>query len=1075
MPPKKRDKEGETSKTQRSDAAKNDHDLFLQAFEKPTQIYRYLRVRNANSPIFLQRNLSYMQYRMSRSHKSRRNFEVDSILERVSKSLVPAALRGGFMTITFLGFYDKKPVPACEAPKEPVKVETLLLKICHKKRKDTTSPVMSVTVGTSIVPTNPSEECPPPKAPTVSISVDEFCEDPGEVKSYHLLLRVYNAPVNGANGSDQESVEPVTKRRRTSTSRDEIKLFGTDLVIYDKQKQCLLGDGDYELLMDELVQPRNLPRKFPSWEPIGDLNELAPLQRLREFAVTDFMDCNSFELFSNGPTLKFKLEWSREQRSSFVDRPRLMPSREEEVLDSNGNKENRQDRAAKKQVGDKKEEDKKSGKPVIVYQFHYNNNSRQQTEPCSDLHCPWCSLDCGSLFSLLKHLKLCHARFTFTYTPLPNMARVDVAINESYDGSYTGSPHDVIAQPGGSAFSRNGPQIRTSVSNILVCHPKRQKPSLSEFVELEEESGDLQRSFITGHNRLYHHTVTCLPVHPKEMDNDSEGENDPKWLQTKTMMMIDEFTDVNEGEKELMKMWNLHVMKEGYVGDCQVPTACTKFLEKKGKELLDKNLYRNFIVHMCSLFDYGLVSPVALYQIVQQLHEMVKDHHATAMQGSWEAQKEHWIKSGAKEKQNTPSHFKNQAPSGLNVDPSARRKLYSPGSYKSESPSRRKTQQQDDDDEEDDEEDEEDYEDEDDEDDNEKAGNQKSSCSSSSASSTSSDFVTTKKKCVSSSSSCSSSSSDPDKKKIVSSKNGSFPPSIHSQQKGPLILGKAQSTQSQKPSFNLNSKPQLADSGSADALKRKSPSQGLSPSPSQNKSKSMSGFSIEPPVKKKIVTQPNGKPQAMSSQLGTVSSELKRKLTSSIGSTVFPAGSSNINESKKVVVTSLSQHMQPVGNKGTSQGVSDPKKRMSLPAIATNGTKPQINCVTNSAVQNNEFKKKPTISNGVPLLADGKLISNCTVEVSPLVEEIVSASGNKVPSTTFDLIDTKRKPSLGPNSIGIPTDLEENAIQRRKSICTDSPSTQDSSLVLLRRKSFSSNQSSEPSPIQTVPSKGVTS
>lgn len=29
--------------------------------------------------------------------------------------------------------------------------------------------------------------------------------------------------------------------------------------------------------------------------------------------------------------------------------------------------------------------------------------------------------------------------------------------------------------------------------------------------------------------------------------------------------MIDEFTDVNEGEKELMKMWNLHIMKHGYV------------------------------------------------------------------------------------------------------------------------------------------------------------------------------------------------------------------------------------------------------------------------------------------------------------------------------------------------------------------------------------------------------------------------------------------------------------------------------------------------------------------------------
>ena len=48
--------------------------------------------------------------------------------------------------------------------------------------------------------------------------------------------------------------------------------------------------------------------------------------------------------------------------------------------------------------------------------------------------------------------------------------------------------------------------------------------------------------------RLYHHTTTCLPIYPKEMDIDSEGENDPEWLQNKTMMMIDEFTDVNEGK-----------------------------------------------------------------------------------------------------------------------------------------------------------------------------------------------------------------------------------------------------------------------------------------------------------------------------------------------------------------------------------------------------------------------------------------------------------------------------------------------------------------------------------------------
>ncbi len=63
--------------------------------------------------------------------------------------------------------------------------------------------------------------------------------------------------------------------------------------------------------------------------------------------------------------------------------------------------------------------------------------------------------------------------------------------------------------------------------------------------------------------RLYHHTMTCLPVHPKELDIESEDENDPVWLQQKTKMMIDEFTDVNEGEKEMMKLWNCHIMRHG--------------------------------------------------------------------------------------------------------------------------------------------------------------------------------------------------------------------------------------------------------------------------------------------------------------------------------------------------------------------------------------------------------------------------------------------------------------------------------------------------------------------------------
>lgn len=56
--------------------------------------------------------------------------------------------------------------------------------------------------------------------------------------------------------------------------------------------------------------------------------------------------------------------------------------------------------------------------PLTFYvsvQFQYNNNTRQQTEARDDLHCPWCTLNCRKLYSLLKHLKLSHSRFIFNY------------------------------------------------------------------------------------------------------------------------------------------------------------------------------------------------------------------------------------------------------------------------------------------------------------------------------------------------------------------------------------------------------------------------------------------------------------------------------------------------------------------------------------------------------------------------------------------------------------------------------------------------------------------------------------
>lgn len=296
----------------------------------------------------------------------------------------------------------------------------------------------------------------------------------------------------------------------------------------------------------------------------------------------------------------------------------------------------------------------------IAFYFVHNNVSHQTTTATSCMDCPWCSLNCLSLYSLLKHLKLCHARFAFNFVHSEgNLARIEVSINELFDGSYAGAPNNYLTTPSaGYAFSRSGPVRRTSVTHVQVCRPRRMKPNLAEFTETDEAlemngaagcgAGGIDRPYLTGHNRLYHHTMTCLPVHPRELDVDSEEESDPRWLKQKTMMMIDEFTDVNEGEKELMKLWNLHVMRHGFVGDCQTALACEMFVEQQGEQVLVRNLYRNFVVHMCSLYDYGLVSSEAFHRVVQRLHKSLSDSQSAKgiIYSARARHREHWVTSG---------------------------------------------------------------------------------------------------------------------------------------------------------------------------------------------------------------------------------------------------------------------------------------------------------------------------------------------------------------------------------------------------------------------------------------------
>lgn len=593
---------------------------------------------------------------MSRNHKNRKNFRVDSLLHKVQAQQDPSSCRSpSQMTLTFTGFFDRS------QKKDVVTAEAVILKICNKKRRELD---FSLSVGSCEVPHNP-EACAElhangsgtvsstrqrdhgtsattttttTTATAITVPGNSFCPNgTGLVRSYVLLLRV----TAGSQSNDGDCAEPPVKKARRNAcggrsgaasaggngGTEESRHYVGEMVVYDQQR-CMLTDGEYQLRLRPWGPKASPLARTASWESLNNAEGSRPL-----------------DTFEKCPKVSFQLVWgsAEDEEDEASDhrrttRPVLSPvelnvtepghkctrSRRNGELLKAGQQQQQGGEVAvpsgRQQGGSKGglQASAQQHRMRVVYQFVHQQQTRQQTEARADLRCPWCLLQCRLLAALLKHLKLCHGRFTFTYVPHPKGARIDVSVNECYDGSYAGNPQHLHTQTG-YAFGRSGPARRTPVTYVMACRPKRAPLSLSEFLEQDEQDIDQPRPYMSGHNRLYYHTETCLPVRPQEIDRDSESEDDPEWLRIKTQLMIDEFTDVNEGEKELMKMWNLHIMKYGFVGDCQVALACNMFVEQKGRELIQRNLYRNFVLHMCNLLDFGLVSASVVYTTVRRL------------------------------------------------------------------------------------------------------------------------------------------------------------------------------------------------------------------------------------------------------------------------------------------------------------------------------------------------------------------------------------------------------------------------------------------------------------------------
>lgn len=323
----------------------------------------------------------------------------------------------------------------------------------------------------------------------------------------------FPSPIKNVS-SDEEA--PFKRRRKQDLSF----VYRVEFVILRPNEPFKLIPGDYDFRLCKRSCTKSFLSSDDEWDSLDE-------------GFEENVDYNTDETGDSLPTLSIKVAWNAQNSGKGVKKGlRQSPGKKTIVPIIPASVQPSRD-----VVTSQRKEEEKEDWVKIVYRFFYNSIDAQTTIGRSNFCCPWCFLNCISFKPLKMHLINCHNRFNFKMFTESNGAkyegRIDVSPNESFDGSYAGNPHHLVQPELGLFFARNGPTRRNSVTCVLVS--KKGIEFRNEDCDSETEEGE---AFITqGHDRLYYHTKTSLPIRPQDMDYDSESENDPLWMRTKTQLV----------------------------------------------------------------------------------------------------------------------------------------------------------------------------------------------------------------------------------------------------------------------------------------------------------------------------------------------------------------------------------------------------------------------------------------------------------------------------------------------------------------------------------------------------------
>ena len=91
---------------------------------------------------------------------------------------------------------------------------------------------------------------------------------------------------------------------------------------------------------------------------------------------------------------------------------------------------------------------------------------------------------------------------------------------------------------------------------------------------------------------------------------------------------INEYVDVNRGEKRILELWNDFMFKRSSVGFVHLPDICSQFIKANGSLIVKENLYRNCVLHFTNMEQSGMIDCITHLRLVGQIQTHVADEEA---------------------------------------------------------------------------------------------------------------------------------------------------------------------------------------------------------------------------------------------------------------------------------------------------------------------------------------------------------------------------------------------------------------------------------------------------------------